>query len=197
MLFSDVEQSTLLLTRLGPAYGEALGACRAIQRAAWARFRGVEMGTEGDSFFVVFSSAEDALAAAVQAQLSLAGHAWPEAAEVWVRMGIHTGSPRIHDEGYVGIDVHRAARIAAVAHGGQVVVSEATAKLVARGLPAGVTVRDLGEHRLKDLNLPEQLHQVVIPGMRSDFPPLRSLGTTSSLPISTTPLLAAKPSWPI
>jgi predicted ATPase/class 3 adenylate cyclase len=192
MLFSDVEQSTLLLTRLGPAYEQALDDCRVAQRSAWERFGGVEMGTEGDSFFVVFSAAEDAVAAAVDAQRALVAREWPDGEQVRVRMGIHTGSPRIHDDGYVGIDVHRAARIAAAAHGGQVVTSDSTAKLVIRSLPPGVSVRDLGGHRLKDLNLPEHLYQLLIPGGRAEFPPLRSLGTTSSLPVATTPLVGRR-----
>ena len=193
MLFSDIEQSTLLLTRLGPAYEGALDACRAAQRAAWVRFGGVEMGTEGDSFFVVFSSAEDATAAAAQAQISLVSYGWPAGEQVRVRMGIHTGTPRVHDKGYVGIDVHRAARIAAAAHGGQVVISDATAKLVTQHLPADVSLRDLGGHRLKDLNLPEHLYQLVIAGTRSDFPPLKSVGTISSLPVPGSPLLGRRP----
>lgn len=189
MLFSDVEQSTLLLARLGRAYEQALDGSRTAQRAAWARFDGVEMGTEGDSFFVVFSAAEAAVAAAVEAQRALVARDWPEGGQVRVRMGIHTGSPRIFDDGYVGLDVHRAARIAAAAHGGQVVTSDATANLVARSLPAGVTLKDLGAHRLKDLNLPEHLYQLLIPGTPEQFPPLRSMGTISSLPTATTPLL--------
>ncbi len=189
MLFSDVEQSTLLLARLGRAYEQALDGSRTAQRAAWLRFNGVEMGTEGDSFFVVFSAAEAAVAAAVEAQRALVARDWPEGEQVRVRMGIHTGSPRIFDDGYVGVDVHRAARIAAAAHGGQVVISDATANLVARSLPADVTLRDLGAHRLKDLNLPEHLYQLLIPGTPERFPPLRSVGTISSLPTATTPLL--------
>ena len=129
MLFSDIEQSTRLLTRLGRDYERVLDGCRTAQRNAWAACGGVEMGTEGDSFFVVFSTAKGAGAAAVQAQGSLVRHDWPVGGQVRVRMGIHTGSPRIHDHGYVGIDVHRAARIAAAAHGGQVVISDVTAKL--------------------------------------------------------------------
>ncbi len=150
------------------------------------------MGTEGDSFFVVFSAAEDAVAAAMAAQGSLVRQDWPDGEQVRVRMGIHTGVPRIHDHGYVGIDVHRAARIAAAAHGGQVVISDATAKLVARNLPADVSLRDLGRHRLKDLNLPEHLYQLVIPGALADFPPLKSVGTVSSLPVATTPLMGRR-----
>ncbi|TCO42354.1 putative ATPase [Kribbella antiqua] len=189
MLFSDVEQSTRLLTRLGRAYEQALDSYRLAQRAAWAGFGGVEMGTEGDSFFVVFSTAEDAVGAAVQAQVALGGLEWPNDEQVRVRMGIHTGTPRVHGLDYVGLDVHRAARIAAAAHGGQVVVSDATAKLVAGRLPAGVSLRDLGTHRLKDLDALEHVYQLVIPGLPVDFPPLKSLGTSASLPVTTTPLL--------
>jgi predicted ATPase/class 3 adenylate cyclase len=192
MVFSDIEQSTLLLARLGRGYEQALDGCRTAQRAAWVRLGGVEMGTEGDSFFVVFSSAEEAVGAAVEAQRSLVAQDWPNGEQVRVRMGVHTGSPRIHDQGYVGIDVHRAARIAAAAHGGQVVISDATAKLVAPSLPSGVGLRDLGRHRLKDLNQPERLHQLLIPGVRTDFPPLKSVGTTSNLPVTSTPLVGRR-----
>jgi predicted ATPase/class 3 adenylate cyclase len=192
MLFSDVEQSTLLLTRLGHGYTQALDACRAAQRAAWTACHGVEMGTEGDSFFVVFPTAHDAVAAAVQAQRSLAAHDWPDGEQVRVRMGIHTGSPQIHHDGYVGIDVHRAARIASAAHGRQVVVSEVTARLADQNLPADVRMRDLGRHRLKDLNVPEHLYQLLIPEAPADFPPLRSMGTSSSLPMTTSGLLGRR-----
>jgi predicted ATPase/class 3 adenylate cyclase len=189
MLFSDVEQSTLLLTRLGELYAEALDQCRRVQRAAWMAFGGVEMGTEGDSFFVVFPIAESAVHAAVRAQIALGECAWPNSEQVRVRMGIHTGTPRLHGADYVGLDVHRAARIAAVAHGGQVLVSDATAKLVGGALPAGVSLRDMGGHRLKDLVAPEHLYQLLVPGLMAEFPPLRSLGATSSVPVATTPML--------
>ncbi|MEV4260585.1 adenylate/guanylate cyclase domain-containing protein [Kribbella sp. NPDC049584] len=192
MLFSDVEQSTRLLMRLGRAYEQALDSCQLAQRSAWVRFSGVEMGTEGDSFFVVFSTAEDAVGAAVQAQVALGELAWRNDEQVRVRMGIHTGTPRIHGGNYVGLDVHRAARIAAAAHGGQVLVSDATAKLVAGRLPQGVSLRDLGAHRLKDLAEPEHLHQLAIPGLPVDFPPLKSLGASASLPVTTTPLLGRR-----
>jgi predicted ATPase/class 3 adenylate cyclase len=189
MLFSDVEQSTRLLMRLGELYAEALDQCRRVQRAAWTASGGVEMGTEGDSFFVVFPTAETAVHAAVRAQVALGECAWPNCEQVRVRMGIHTGTPRLHGADYVGLDVHRAARIAAVAYGGQVLVSDATAKLVRDALPAGVSLRDLGGHRLKDLVAPERLYQLLIPGLLAEFPPPRSLGATSSLPVTTTPML--------
>jgi predicted ATPase/class 3 adenylate cyclase len=189
LLFSDIEGSTALLARLGERYRDALDGQRRLLRAAWSDHQGVEMGTEGDSFFVVFSTAADAVAAAVHAQRSLSGFDWPDRASVRVRMGIHTGSPSLHDGGYVGMDVHRAARIAGAAHGGQTLLSAATADLVADALPDGVGLRDLGRHRLKDIPQAERIHQLVIEGLRSHFPVPRTLGAVSNLPRPGTPLL--------
>jgi class 3 adenylate cyclase len=126
LLFSDIEGSTALLRRLGDRYGEALFAQRALMRAAISDHRGLEMGTEGDSFYVVFSSAGDAVRCCLAGQGALAGHDWPDGAAVRVRMGLHSGEPTCQQNHYVGMDVHRAARIAAAAHGGQVVLSDAT-----------------------------------------------------------------------
>jgi predicted ATPase/class 3 adenylate cyclase len=189
MLFSDIEGSTALLARLGDRYGEALAAQRAVMRAAISASGGDEMGTEGDSFFVVFGSAADAVACCLQAQRSLASHAWPGGVAVRVRMGLHSGEPVRHQDGYVGMDVHRAARIAAAAHGGQVVLSDATRLLVASRLPAGVSLRDLGLHRLKDLKAPERIYQLAAPGLAERFPPLKSLGAATSLPVPPTALV--------
>lgn len=189
MLFSDIEGSTALLGRLGDRYGEALAAQRAVMRAAISASGGHEMGTEGDSFFVVFSSAADAVACCVAAQRALAGHAWPGGVAVRVRMGLHSGEPVRHQDGYVGLDVHRAARISAAAHGGQVVLSDATRLLVASRLPAGVSVRDLGVHRLKDLQAPERIYQLAVAGLAERFPPLKSLGAATSLPVPQTALI--------
>jgi predicted ATPase/class 3 adenylate cyclase len=189
MLFSDIEGSTALLGRLGDRYGEVLAAERAIMRAAISASGGHEMGTEGDSFFVVFGSAADAVACCVEAQCALAGQAWPAGVAVRVRMGVHSGEPVRHQDGYVGMDVHRAARIAAAAHGGQVVLSDATRLLVASRLPAGVSVRDLGLHRLKDLPAPERIYQLAGPGLEERFPPLKTLGAAASLPVPPTVLL--------
>lgn len=189
LLFSDIEGSTLLLSRLGPAYVDALDGQRAVLRSAWAAHGGTELGTEGDSFFVAFATAENAVAAAAQAQRELAASSWPAGEQVRVRMGIHTGSPQVHDGGYVGMDVHRAARIAGSAHGGQVVVSETTSTLVAGCLPGGVDLRDLGSHRLKDIAVPERLSQLVIEGVPAEFPALKSLGAASSLPVPPTVLV--------
>src|SRR5215469_11353323 len=174
MLFSDIEGSTALLRRLGDRYADALLAQRALLRAAFADYGGQEQGTEGDSFFVVFGSAADAVRCCVAAQRALSGHAWPDGIPVRVRMGLHSGEPVWHEDEYVGLDVHRAARIMAVAHGGQVVLSEATRQLVGSRLPAGASLRDLGLHRLKDIEAPEHIYQLVAPGLPERFPPLKT-----------------------
>jgi predicted ATPase len=173
-MFTDVEGSTKLLHELGAeAYAEALAGHRRVLRAASAANGGVEVDTQGDAFFVAFPTAPGALAAAADAQAGLA------AGPLRVRVGLHTGTPHLAEEGYVGADVHRAARIAAAGHGGQVLVSASTAALVGRdGLD------DLGEHRLKDLSAPERVYQVG----GGDFPPLKSLYRTN-LPIPATPFL--------
>jgi class 3 adenylate cyclase len=170
MLFTDIEGSTALLTRLGERYGEALSAQRALMRDAIASWHGREMGTEGDSFFVVFESASDGVGCCLAAQQALTGHDWPGGIAVGVRMGLHSGEPARHEDGYIGLDVHRAARIAAAAHGGQVVLSEATRLLAASAWPAGASARDLGFHRLKDIEAAERIYQLAGPGLREDFP---------------------------
>ncbi len=189
MLFSDIEGSTALLTRLGDRYAEALSAHRRLMRRAFAAGGGRELGTEGDSFFVVFESAGGAVRSCVEAQRALLSHEWPGGEPVRVRMGLHSGEPARHDDGYVGIDVHRAARIAASAHGGQVVLSDATRLLVETRLPPGVSVHDLGFHRLKDIEAPEHLYQLVAAGLGERFPPLRSLGAPTGLPVPPTPMV--------
>jgi len=182
MLFSDIEGSTALVSALGDRYGEALSAQRALLRAVFSVCGGREMGTEGDSFFVVFESAGDAVRCCVAGQRALSAQDWPGGIAVRVRMGLHSGEPARHEDGYIGLDVHRAARIAAAAHGGQVVLSEATRLLVGSRLPADVSVRDLGYHRLKDIEAPERIYQLVAPGLRERFPSLKSLG---SAPVKT------------
>ena len=189
LLFSDIEGSTALLGRLGERYGEALLAQRTLMRAAVSASGGVEMGTAGDSFFVVFSSAPQAVRCCLAAQRALADHDWPGGVAVRVRMGLHSGEPAVQDDDYVGMDVHRAARIAAAAHGGQVVLSEATRLLAASQLAAGVSVLDLGWHRLKDIEAPERIYQLVASGLPDRFPPLKSLGAPTSLPVPLTPLV--------
>jgi predicted ATPase/class 3 adenylate cyclase len=189
LLFSDIEGSTALLGRLGERYGEALSDQRALMRAAIAACRGLEMGTEGDSFFVVFSSAVDAVGCCAAAQRALAGHDWPGGLAVRVRMGLHSGEPAVQEDYYVGMDVHRAARVAAAAHGGQVVLSESTRLLAGSRLAGEVSVRDLGWHRLKDIEVPERIWQLVAPGLPDRFPPLKSLGAPSRLPVPMTALV--------
>jgi predicted ATPase/class 3 adenylate cyclase len=174
-LFSDIEGSTRLLDTLGEGYADVLRRHRQALRTAFAEHGGVERGTEGDSFFVAFPDATAAVEAAAEATRNLARERWPAGAEVRVRVGVHTGEGRLVDGDYVGMDVHRAARIAAAGHGGQVLLSQSTEILVERALPAGVALRDLGEHRLKDLPAAEHLYQLDIDGEPREFPPLRSL----------------------
>jgi predicted ATPase/class 3 adenylate cyclase len=168
LLFTDIEGSTRLLREVGNAYAEALAEHRRIVRGAVAAHGGAEVDTQGDAFFIAFARASDAVAAAADAQRALAG------GPVKVRMGLHTGEPRLTEEGYVGLDVHRAARIAAVGHGGQVLMSQATRALVE------VPARDLGPHRLRDLSAPERIFQLEIDSLPSEFPPLRTLEAGSS-----------------
>jgi predicted ATPase/class 3 adenylate cyclase len=187
-LFSDIEGSTRLVQELGPAvFTEILERHNAILRAAFASHGGTERGTQGDSFLVMFSEAPAALAAAAEAQVALARADWPEGSAVRVRMGLHTGLGTLGGDDYVGLDVNRAARIAAAAHGGQVLISDATRALTIDALPVGVSLRSLGEHRLKDVVHPEFLHQLVIEGVPSQFPPIRGSGrSTGNLPVRLT-----------
>jgi predicted ATPase len=173
-LFTDIEGSTRLLHELGAeAYDEALAEHRQLLREAFARHGGVEVDTQGDAFFYAFPTAPGALGAAAEGQEAL------RAGSIRVRVGLHTGTPLLGTEGYVGGDVHRAARIAAAGHGGQVLISEAT-----RALVDASALRDLGEHRLKDLSAPERLYQLG----EAEFPPLKTL-YRSNLPVLATPFL--------
>jgi YVTN family beta-propeller protein len=174
-LFTDIEGSTALIKRLGGRYSEVLAEHQRILREAFAAHHGHEVDTQGDSFFAAFPRAKDAVAAAVDAQRDLSAHSWPEGEAVLVRMGLHTGEPQVGEQRYVGIGVHKAARIGAAGHGGQVLLSSTTRELIEDELPAGVTTRDLGERRLKDLERPERLFQLEIEGLRSDFAPLKTL----------------------
>ncbi|HEY5521421.1 MAG TPA: tetratricopeptide repeat protein [Candidatus Limnocylindrales bacterium] len=184
-VFTDIEGSTRLLTELREAYPRLLARHHAVIRQALASHGGTEVKTEGDAFFAVFVKAADALAFAAEAQRELHATDFPAGAEVKVRMGIHTGEGALSDADYVGLDVHRAARIAAAGHGGQVLVSDATRALAGDSMPARAALRDLGEHRLKDLPAPIRLYQLVVDGLDSDFPPLRSLGR-GNLPATLT-----------
>jgi predicted ATPase/class 3 adenylate cyclase len=176
-LFTDIEGSTALLGRLGEdVYGQVLAGHHALIRSALAAHGGREVDTQGDAFFAVFSSPRACVAAVLQMQQAIDAHAWPGGERVRVRMGIHCGEAARTAAGLVGLEVHRAARVAAVAHGGQVLVSEAAAALVRDGLPPGAALADLGSHRLKDLGRPERIFQLQAAGLPAGFPPLRSLG---------------------
>jgi predicted ATPase/class 3 adenylate cyclase len=187
LLFSDIEGSTALLRDLGPErYGALLARQRELFRAAFAANDGYEVDCEGDSFFVAFQTAGQAVAAAAKAQLLLAAEAWPAACAPRVRIGIHTGEPRPVPPKYVGLDVHEAARIMAAAHGGQVLVSETTAAV----LEEQDGLVDLGRHRLKDVLEPVRLYQLEIEGLPSEFPPVSTLDARpTNLPSQQNPLI--------
>jgi len=180
LLFTDIEGSTRLLQRLGDRYTGVLAECRQLLRDVFQRWQGHEVDTQGDAFFAVFARATDAVSAAVAAQRSLAAHSWPEGVEIHVRMGLHTGEPSLAAEGYVGVAVHHAARIMSASHGGQVLLSQTTRDLVVYDLPGGVSLRDMGEQRLKDLQRSGHLFQLVITGLPAAFPPLRALSSSSN-----------------
>ncbi|MGH7453319.1 MAG: ATP-binding protein, partial [bacterium] len=174
----------------GDQYAQALEEQRVIIRAAFQQFAGYEIDTAGDGFFVAFSRAQDGASAAIAAQRQLAVHQWPEGETLRVRMALHTGEPIVTATGYVGMDVHRAARLCSTGHGGQILISETTRQLVAGNLPEGVTLRDLGEHRLKDLQQAEHLYQIIAPDLQSDFPSLKTLNSRpNNLVAQITPLV--------
>ena len=174
-LFSDIEGSTALLKKVGrDRYGELLARHQELLREAFVAHRGHEVDTQGDSFFVAFHSSADAVAAAVAIQRALVEERWPEGSEVRVRIGIHSGEASSAGQRYVGFSVHRAARVGAIGHGGQILLSSATRELVDDDLPDGVTLRDLGAQRLKDVERPERVSQVVAPGLQDRFAPLQT-----------------------
>src|SRR6266542_3549100 len=186
-LFSDIEGSARLAQELDPStFRDLLERHHRLLRTAFTAHGGVERGTQGDAFLVIFRDAPAAIAAAVDGQRALATASWPAGAPVSVRMGLHSGEGILGGDDYVGPDINRAARIAAAAHGGQVLLSDATRALAERRLPPVVTLRDVGEHRLKDLDRPERLFQLVMPGLRSEFPPLRSHDAGDHLPARLT-----------
>jgi YVTN family beta-propeller protein len=173
-LFTDIEGSTTLLKQLGEDYGGLLATHQRLLREAFVAHGGHEIDTAGDSFFVAFRRAKDGVAAAAEAQRALAAHDWPPGVQVGVRMGLHSGEPAVGEERYVGLGVHRAARIGAIGHGGQVLLSSAARGLVEDDLPKGVALRDLGTVLLKDIDRPERVSQLVIDGLPADFPRLKT-----------------------
>ena len=175
-LFTDIEGSTRLLQELGDDYGQVLSDQRRILRGAFEAAAGREVDTQGDAFFFSFPRAKDAVRAAVEGQRALSEHEWPRGAEVRVRMGLHTGEPTLGEEGYLGLDVVRAARICSAGHGGQILVSETTRALLGNDVPSGVSVRDLGEQRLKDVQH-ERVYELALDESPHEFPPLKQAET--------------------
>jgi predicted ATPase/class 3 adenylate cyclase len=190
-LFTDIEGSTALVRRLGEGlYAQLLADHHSLIRSGLAAHDGKEIDTQGDAFFAAFSSPRACVAAVMEMQQELEAHAWPAGEQVRVRMGVHTGEASRTATGLVGLDVHRAARVAAAGYGGQVLLSETAAALVRDALPAGASLTDLGVHRLKDLGRPERIFQLQAAGLQAGFPPLRSLGNPA-LPNNLPAQLAA------
>ena len=163
--FTDIEGSTELMKSLGERYGEVLGQHRQIVRETFATANGVEIDMQGDAFFFAFKRARDAVGAAVEVQRTHAATEWPEAAVVRVRIGLHTGEPAVGEEGYLGLDVVRAARICTAARGGNVLLSETTRSLVGTTLPDGVAIFPRGERHLKGIDEPERIYELAIDGV--------------------------------
>jgi YVTN family beta-propeller protein len=191
-LFTDIEGSTRLVKQLRERYGEVLQEHQRLLRAAFQAHDGHEVDTQGDSFFVAFANTRDALLAAVEGQLALLSHSWPEGVQIKVRMGLHTGQALPSGDRYTGLAVHRAARIGAAGHGGQVLVSQATQTLLEdEEEDLHVFLRDLGDQRLKDLDRPVRLYQAEADGLPASFPPLRheaELGEAAEAAIRPPPL---------
>lgn len=170
-VFTDIEESTELLKRLGDEYRDVLSAHRRIVREAFKACDGIEMDTQGDAFFFVFVRAGDAVLAAVETQRAHADHTWPAGEHVRVRIGLHTGEPAVHEDGYVGLDVVRAARICTEGRGGQILLSETTRALIGSGLPDGVSVFPRGERNLRGIDEPERVFEVAIDGLEPEEEP--------------------------
>jgi class 3 adenylate cyclase len=187
-LFTDIEDSTELLKRLGDGYGDVLATHRRIVRDTFTTRDGIEIDTQGDAFFFVFPRARDAIEAAVGAQRAHAATTWPGEVAVRVRMGLHTGEPAVHEEGYVGLDVVRAARICTVGRGGQILLSETTRALLGSGLPDGVSVFPVGQRHLRGIDEPERVFEVAIDDL--DRPEVRE-------PAAQPPATPAPPSPPL
>ena len=184
-LFTDIERSTELARQLGPDFGRVRGEHRRVLRAAFGAHGGHEVDTAGDGFFVAFERAGDATAAAVAGQLALLKLEGDEQRPLRVRMGLHSAEPYLHEDGYVGVGVHRAARICAAGHGGQILLSNATAGIVEDLGLQGLGLLDLGEHELKDIERPQRLFQIVVDGLSSKFPPLNTVDADAHPAIAT------------
>jgi class 3 adenylate cyclase len=199
-LFSDIEGSTALLKRLGDEqYAALLRTHRRIVRETFATYHGQEIDTQGDAFFYSFHRAREAVAAAVAVQRAHNERAWPEGVLVRMRLGLHTGEPAVGDDGYTGLDVVRASRIAAVGRGGQVLLSDTTRAIVAGDLPDGVAIRSLGDQRLKDIDQPEALHELTIDDVpispSPEVDPAAAAPTSAMESVIPADALASMPSW--
>jgi class 3 adenylate cyclase len=198
-LFSDIEGSTGLLKKLGDEqFAELLQTHRRMVRETFGLYHGQEIDTQGDAFFYSFHRAREAVAAAVAVQREHNEHAWPQGVTVRMRLGLHTGEPAIGEEGYTGLDVVRASRIAAVGRGGQVLLSDTTRAIVSGDLPEGVTIRSLGDQRLKDIDQPEPLHELNIADVPISPEPAATTPPTASQPIGSMipdEALANMPGW--
>ena len=193
-LFSDIEGSTSLLKQLGDEqYAGLLRTHRQIVREIFGQYHGQEIDTQGDAFFYSFHRAREAVAAAVAVQRAHNSQAWPEGVTVRMRLGLHTGEPAVGEDGYTGLDVVRASRIAAVGRGGQVLLSDTTRAIVADDLPDGVTIRSLGDQRLKDIDRPEPLHELDIDDVPTS--PERAVTDVATDSLIPEEALAAMPSW--
>jgi len=190
-VFTDIEGSTELLKRLGEGYADVLTRHRRIVRGVFASGDGVEMDTQGDAFFFVFRRAKDAAGAAVEVQRAHVNEPWPVGEEVRVRIGLHTGEPSLHEEGYVGLDVVRAARICTVGRGGQILLSETTRALLGSGLPDGVSVYPVGQRHLRGIDEPERVFEVSIEGI--DIDSFEEAVTSETPAVPTPPAPPAPP----
>jgi class 3 adenylate cyclase len=188
--FTDIEGSTRLLKALGPRYADLLTEHRSLVRATFAARGGVEIDTQGDAFFYAFPRASEAVAAAAEVERAHAAHAWPDGVTVRVRIGLHTGEPTVSDEGYVGLDVVRAARLCGSCLGGQVLLSQTTRTLVGSALPDGVGVYPLGQRHLKDIDEPEVVYELEIDGVER-APEPAAPAPTAAEPAAPAPAAAA------
>jgi class 3 adenylate cyclase len=189
-LFTDVDHSTQLVKALGEGYDSVLAKHRDLLRAAFVEHGGTEVDTQGDAFFAAFGRARDAVSAAAAAQYAISEYPWMGEARVSVRMGLHTGEPYLAEHGYTGVAVHRAARICTVAHGGQVLLSGSTAAIIDDDSLRGISLRDLGEHELKDIDRPERIFQLVLAGLPNEFPPVATIGRQTPLAGTVTVVMA-------
>src|SRR6188474_2037943 len=192
-VFTDIEDSTELLKRLGDEYPEVLSTHRRIIRDSFSAHDGIEIDTQGDAFFFAFPRAREAVAAAVDAQRTLATAEWPAGQAVRVRMGLHTGEPAVHEEGYVGLDVVRAARICTEGRGGQILLSETTRALLGSGLPDGVSVYPVGQRHLRGIDEPERVFEVSIEGIEIDSVEEAVTNETLAVPAPPEPPASPRP----